>query len=363
MWQPGGRRRYGLHALVLSIALLSVVLLGGRIGPGVRFAGGTEVTQGFAFMVPPEAAGHGASVSSLEQITGPVKEQAGGGASSTAEAATSAAEPVQFTTHAVAPGDTLSTIGERYGVDTQYLIWNNPEVGADPNYLLVGEELVVPSVPGIVYNVKLGDTVSDIATTYGIDTSAIISYAPNKLDQPDLILEGKVLVLPGGVPPAPAPVVPEDAPVPVQPFTPAEPVGAPSAPAAVVRQAAAPVSAGFIWPGSGRVNSGFGPRWGSFHSGIDISARSGTAVAAAGSGQVVLATYGGGYGYYIIVSHGGGLETVYAHLSDIYVSLGQYVSQGEIIGASGCTGWCTGPHLHFEVRVGNSPVNPVPYLP
>jgi murein DD-endopeptidase MepM/ murein hydrolase activator NlpD len=83
---------------------------------------------------------------------------------------------------------------------------------------------------------------------------------------------------------------------------------------------------------------------------------------AAGSGQVVLAKYGTGYGNYIIVRHGNGLETLYAHLSGIYVGLGQYVGQGEIIGAVGCTGWCSGPHLHFEVHAGG-PVNPLNYLP
>jgi murein DD-endopeptidase MepM/ murein hydrolase activator NlpD len=79
---------------------------------------------------------------------------------------------------------------------------------------------------------------------------------------------------------------------------------------------------------------------------------------------VVLASYSGyGYGYYVIVRHGDGSETLYAHLSAIYVSLGQYVGQGEIIGAVGCTGWCTGPHLHFEVRIGGTPVDPLAYLP
>jgi murein DD-endopeptidase MepM/ murein hydrolase activator NlpD len=123
-------------------------------------------------------------------------------------------------------------------------------------------------------------------------------------------------------------------------------------------------SAGYIWPVSGRVNSGFGPRWGSFHEGIDIGAGAGTAVAAAASGQVVLAVWGNyGYGSYVIVRHSDGSETLYAHLSSIYVSVRQQVGQGEVIGAVGCTGWCTGPHLHFEIRIRGAPVNPLPYLP
>jgi len=171
-------------------------------------------------------------------------------------------------------------------------------------------------------------------------------------------------VLPGGVPPPP-PVV-EETPTLVEP-DPATPEPAPAVvPAPAPPPLPAPpaaVSAGFIWPVNGTLNSRFGPRWGSFHSGIDLGVGYGTEVAAAASGQVVLASYSGyGYGNYVIVRHGDGSETVYAHLSSIWVSLGQYVGQGEIIGAVGCTGWCTGPHLHFEVRIGGSPVDPLAYL-
>ena len=292
-----------------------------------------------------------------------------------AEVATPTPEPVvqqvAFTTHEVAAGESLTSIGVQYGVDSQYLLWNNPEVGADPDMLIEGETLLVPGTPGIVYDVKLGDTVTDIAATYGIDPSAIVSFAPNELDSPDMIVEGSVLVLPGGVPPPPPPPVVEETPVPVEPdpVTPAPvvvpPPAAPaSAPPAPPAQPPAAVSAGLIWPVNGTLNSRFGPRWGSFHSGIDIGAAYGTGVASAASGQVVLASYSGyGYGYYVIVRHSDGSETLYAHLSAIYVSLGQYVGQGETVGAVGCTGWCTGPHLHFEVRIGGAPVDPLTYLP
>jgi murein DD-endopeptidase MepM/ murein hydrolase activator NlpD len=243
-------------------------------------------------------------------------------------------------------------------------------MGADPDMLITGETLLVPGTRGIVYDVKLGDTVTDIATTYAIDPAAIVSFAPNDLESADMIVEGSRLVLPGGVPPPPPVVVEEPAPAEIEPVPPVE---AP-APAPVIVPAPAPapapapppavITSGYTWPVSGPLNSRFGPRWGSFHSGIDIGAGYGTGVSAAASGQVVLASYSGyGYGNYIIVRHGDGSETLYAHLSSIWVSLGQYVAQGEIIGAVGCTGWCTGPHLHFEVRVGGSSVNPLGYLP
>lgn len=119
--------------------------------------------------------------------------------------------------------------------------------------------------------------------------------------------------------------------------------------------------AGFIWPVNGPVTSPFGQRWGRLHAGIDISAPSGTPIRAAKGGTVALAAPYGGYGNYICINHEGGLSTCYAHLSSYSVTSGS-VSQGQVIGAVGCTGSCFGDHLHFEVRVNGSPVDPMGYL-
>ena len=347
-----------------------IVAVGGLAG--AQSVGGAVKTMP-AVLLPPDVRYSAQLV--LGTAPGP---QAGEGAAAPVaavaeEVGSPAPEPVveqfAYTTHEVSVGETLTSIGVQYGVDSQYLLWNNPEVGADPDMLIPGETLLVPGTPGIVYDVKLGDTVTDIAATYGIDPVEIVSFAPNGLASADTIVEGSVLVLPGGVPPPPPPPVVEETPGPVEPdaATP-EPVPAPAVvPAPAPPPLPAPpaaVSAGFIWPVNGTLNSRFGPRWGSFHSGIDLGVGYGTGVAAAASGQVVLASYSGyGYGNYIIVRHGDGSETLYAHLSSIWISLGQHVGQGEIIGAVGCTGWCTGPHLHFEVRVGGAPVDPLAYLP
>jgi murein DD-endopeptidase MepM/ murein hydrolase activator NlpD len=120
-------------------------------------------------------------------------------------------------------------------------------------------------------------------------------------------------------------------------------------------------SSGLIWPVSGTITSTYGPRWGSFHYGIDIAAPTGTPVRAAASGRVIIAGWSGGYGNLVVIDHGNGLATAYAHLSAIWIGGGS-VSQGQGIGAVGCTGSCTGPHLHFEVRVNGSAVNPMGYL-
>ena len=121
--------------------------------------------------------------------------------------------------------------------------------------------------------------------------------------------------------------------------------------------------AGLMWPVGGSVTSGFGTRWGRLHAGIDISARTGTPIRAAKAGEVIMAGSQGGYGNVVIVDHGGGLTTLYAHQSRIAARDGQQVAQGEVLGYVGSTGHSTGPHLHFETRVGGSPQNPRRMLP
>jgi murein DD-endopeptidase MepM/ murein hydrolase activator NlpD len=123
-----------------------------------------------------------------------------------------------------------------------------------------------------------------------------------------------------------------------------------------------PSAAGFIWPVNGPVTSPFGMRWGRMHEGIDIGVPSGTPIHSAAAGKVVYAGWMEGYGNLVAVDHGRGLSTAYAHQSRIGVSLGQTVAQGQVIGYVGCTGHCFGPHLHFEVRVNGTPVDPLSYL-
>ena len=125
---------------------------------------------------------------------------------------------------------------------------------------------------------------------------------------------------------------------------------------------APPSSSGLIWPCGGPITSPFGMRWGSLHPGIDIGASSGTPIKAAASGVVLTAGYNGGYGNLVVLDNGNGIATAYAHQSQIAVSVGQTVSQGQVIGYVGSTGFSTGPHLHFEVRVNGSPVDPMGYL-
>lgn len=124
-----------------------------------------------------------------------------------------------------------------------------------------------------------------------------------------------------------------------------------------------PGPGGWVWPARGPVTSEYGPRWGRQHQGIDIGAPTGAAIVAARPGTVTFAGRMGGYGSMTLIDHGGGIVTAYAHQSSIMVRSGQRVGAGERIGSVGCTGSCTGPHLHFEVRVNGSARNPRGYLP
>ena len=121
--------------------------------------------------------------------------------------------------------------------------------------------------------------------------------------------------------------------------------------------------AGLIWPVRGPVTSEYGPRWGRMHEGIDISAPTGTPIRAAKAGEVIFVGQQGGYGNMTLIDHGGGFVTAYPHQSRFGTSEGASVAQGEVIGYVGCSGSCTGPHLHFETRVNSSAQNPRRYLP
>ncbi len=132
--------------------------------------------------------------------------------------------------------------------------------------------------------------------------------------------------------------------------------------AAQVGESSTPSSAGLIWPVSGPITSPFGWRWGRMHQGIDIGVPMGTPIKAAAAGTIIYCGWESGYGNLTVIDHGGNLATAYGHQSSIAVTCGEHVAQGQVIGYVGCTGHCTGPHLHFEVRVGGNPVDPMGYL-
>lgn len=123
-------------------------------------------------------------------------------------------------------------------------------------------------------------------------------------------------------------------------------------------------TSGFSWPITGVITSGFGPRWGRLHAGVDIDCTTGDPIRAAQGGRVVSTSNDeSGYGLYVVIDHGGGYGSLYGHASRVFVTAGEKVGQGQIIEACGATGDATGDHLHFETRVNGRPVDPLPFLP
>ncbi|HJX62274.1 MAG TPA: M23 family metallopeptidase [Dehalococcoidia bacterium] len=267
-----------------------------------------------------------------------------------------------FSTYTVQTGDTVAAIAARHGIQVETLLWNNPDLNSDPDSISIGQQLLIPSRDGILYTVKLGDTLTDVAELYEVEVQNVVGFISNEIGDANAVSEGALLLLPGAVPPPPPPLASTPEPI----FAAAAP--GPSDAGTIVPPDAVSFT-GFAWPVYGPISEYYGaPRGaGTYHAGLDIDQtyNYGGPVAAAAPGQVVLASdgYGYGYGNYVVIRHDNGYETLYAHLSAIYVSQGQYVSQGEAIGAVGSTGYSTGPHLHFEVHVGGATVDPLAYLP
>jgi murein DD-endopeptidase MepM/ murein hydrolase activator NlpD len=195
----------------------------------------------------------------------------------------------------------------------------------------------IPQQKGIYHTVLPGEDLWRISRAYEVDPRTIAEY--NQIYNPDDIKSGDKIFIPGA-----------KRVLKVPPPTPEE--------------MAAEVKNGFfIWPAQGMVFSLFGPRWGRFHYGIDISAPSGTPIVAAATGDVVFVGRRGGYGMTVEVKHDEHYVTVYAHMRKTMVKEGDRVRCGEVLGEVGCTGRCTGPHCHFEVHYDDTPRNPLFFLP
>lgn len=281
------------------------------------------------------------------------------------------AEPVEtppvepFFVYTVVEGDTVSALAARYGVKPESIAWNNADV-YDQDFLAVGQQIRIPTADGIIHEVSFGQTLTDIALVYDADIEEIVSFPANDFPSADVILEDQMVFVPNGVmptPPEPEPVA-EESPV-VEEAPALAAAEEPEADNAAPQILEAPASAaGLIWPVTGPISSYFGP---GHPLGIDIDLYNspGAPIAAAAGGTVLIA--GGdpccSYGLQVLIEHPSGMQTRYAHLGNILVSVGQAVDQGQILGSGGCTGYCTGNHLHFEVIVDGYVVNPLAYLP
>lgn len=241
-------------------------------------------------------------------------------------------------------GDTVSAIAAKFNLNPNTILWENKLGPRD--YIKPGDKLTILPTDGVSYQVKKGDTLEKIAKTYSADVNAILEY--NQLADASDISNNEILIIPGGQMPTPTPAA-TSVTAPIQYALLQIPP-----PARVV------ASARLLWPTtSHKINQYFGWR----HTGVDIDGTYSSPIYAADDGRVEFAGFDrSGYGNHIIINHGGGIETLYGHASKIFVRVGDSVTKGQTIGMIGCTGWCTGPHVHFEVRIGGQPVNPLSYL-
>ena len=249
--------------------------------------------------------------------------------------------------HTVQPEETISTIAQKYGLAQETILWeNNLTQGST---IRPGDRLRILPTDGVMHRVAKGETVFTLAKRYGLgddDAGAqpIISFPFNTFadDNTFALTTGQTILIPGGIKPQAATI--------------------PRTVARVTTPDAGAVSASgqFVWPASGYISQGFS--W--YHKAYDIANRGGGRILAADSGKVVVAGWvdNSGYGNRVMIDHGNGFVTLYAHLSVVRVSVGQTVNKGDVIGDMGSTGRSTGVHLHFEIRQGGALLNPGSYL-
>ncbi len=239
--------------------------------------------------------------------------------------------------YTVRSGDTLEAIAKRFDISIDTIKWAN---NLKSDTIKPDQTLKIPPITGVVHTVKSGDNIYTVAKKYKVDAQNIVNFPFNDFTDLDTfaLSVGQVLYVPGGV-------IEEERPIVSQYFA--------------QIQAGVRGSSNFIWPTSGVITQY--PVW--YHMALDIANNAMPAILASDTGTVVFAgclQYG--YGCHIIIDHGNGYQSLYAHLSSIGVSPGQVVSKGAQIGVMGSTGRSSGTHLHFEIRSGGTLLNPLNFL-
>ena len=243
-------------------------------------------------------------------------------------------QPVTFQTYKVRSGDTISGIAKKFGLTNISTLISVNDIG-NVRQLAAGQKLKIPSIDGIVYTVKKGDSLSTITGKYKISLEQLLDV--NELTS-ETLTAGQQLFLPGAA------------------------MDANSLRNAMGELFRMPIAAKFRWssPYGYRIDPIAGVK--SFHTATDMACPTGTPILAAMSGKVTTTGINRVYGNYVIIDHGNGYQTLYAHMSKIIASKGQWVSQGTRIGLVGSTGYSTGPHLHFTVYKKGKLVDPMTVL-
>lgn len=248
----------------------------------------------------------------------------------------------EIISYKVETGDTISTIAQKFSITTDTIKWAN-DLTSDA--IKPGQTLKILPVAGVSYIVKSGDTLQSVAKKYSAEAQAIVDFPFNDIPDDFSLKQGQLLIIPDGSPPQLKLSKPR-----------------PKYLAQGPQSAAfsAPGGAQFIWPSGGSITQYYA--W--YHPGVDIANSSAPGIAASDGGIVVVAGWPDGYGYgnRVVIDHGNGYRSLYAHLSNVYVSVGEKVSRGQLVGQMGSTGRSTGTHLHLEIHYKGVPLNPLAIL-
>lgn len=243
-------------------------------------------------------------------------------------------QPVTYQNYSVRSGDTISGIAKKFGLRNISTLISVNDI-SNVRQLGAGQKLKIPSIDGIIYTVKKGDSLDSIVAKYNVKLATILDV--NELNS-DVLSAGQQLFIPGAA------------------------MDSKSLKEAMGELFIMPIKSKFRWssPYGKRIDPIAGVS--SFHTGTDMACPTGTPIYAAMSGTIATAGVSRIYGNYVIIEHGNGYQTLYAHMSKIIATKGQWVSQGTKIGLVGSTGYSTGPHLHFTVYKNGKMINPMTIL-
>ena len=263
----------------------------------------------------------------------------------------------QITTYVVRDGDTLTGIATMFGVSSNTIIGAND---IKNGVIHPGDQLIILPITGIQHTVLKGETLASLATAYKSDAHDIATY--NNLGDSDSLTVGDTIIIPNGELASAAPTVAKSKTTTTAAAkTKVKVITSKTFKPAALRDAGGPEYDNYYqWPVAGGIITQ------TLHgyNGVDIGAPTGTDIYASAAGTVIIAKFNGGwnggYGNYIVIAHANGTQTLYGHASKVLVSVGDTVTQGELIGKVGRTGEATGPHLHFEIRGATNPFGAIP---
>lgn len=348
---PDRPQRLLAYALLLLLAIL--MLLGWRSGVGTSAAeaGDSALGQASAAVVAgtgDDTAGQPLAVGDIPAVVNlPVLQDAAISPAPVPHTFEGKRPQHEFEVYRVERGDTPNGIADKFGIQATTLLGGNPTLSQESSLLQTGVDLIILPIDGVLHDVQTGDTLESISAQYGIPAETIIGYVPNNLEFPFRLYPETQILVPGAVrevfvwnPPT------------LESVRRSSP-GSGVAPAVVG-------TGTFVYPVSAR---SFSQYFWYGHPGIDIALPEGSTVVASDTGTVTFAGWNiYGFGNLIVVNHGNGYETFYAHLNGINVTPGQVVYQGGAIGTTGNTGNSSGPHIHFEIRLNGVQDNPCWYI-